>query len=371
MNSRKFMRIVISGGGTGGHVFPAIAIAHAIKEEHPGADLLFVGAQGRIEMEKVPQAGYRIEALPIRGMPRKFSLKMLVFLRDLFRSMLKARKIVKRFKPNLVVGVGGYASGPIGRVAALHGIPLVIQEQNSYAGITNKLLARHASKICVAYDYMDRYFPAGKIIKTGNPIRQDLLNLQVDKLAAREYFKLQAPYSKVILVLGGSGGARQMNQSILNHLETIRENSDVAILWQTGKNYYTEAREQAHEAGLPNLKVFDFITRMDYAFALADLVITRSGAGTISELGVIGKPALFVPSPNVAEDHQTHNAMALVEKGAAEIVHDKDAPEKLIIQALTLVSDDNKLQKMANNMKQFGIPDAAKVIAREAVQLIH
>lgn len=367
----KQPNILISGGGTGGHVFPAIAIAHALKEKHPDARILFVGASGRMEMEKVPQAGYRIEALPVQGFPRKFSLKMISFVWNLLRSLLKARRIIRDFQPDAVVGVGGFASGPVGRVATRKGIPLLLQEQNSYPGITNKLLARHARKICVAYDGMDKYFPAGKIMKTGNPVRKDLLHLNVDPARARAHFGIDRKFPKVILVLGGSGGARQINESILQNLSHIKAHPEIAFIWQTGKFYYTQAEQAAREAALPNLFVFDFIARMDYAYSLANLVITRSGAGTISELGVVNKPAIFVPSPNVAEDHQTKNALALVDKGAADMVEDHKAPAALIINALEIVSDDSKLQAMAESIRQFGITDAAEVIAGEVEKLIY
>lgn len=365
------MNILISGGGTGGHIFPAIAIANALQEKYPETGILFVGAQGRIEMEKVPQAGYPIEALPVMGFPRKISVKTATFFWYLLKSMFKARRIVKRFKPDAVVGVGGYASGPVGRVAAKQGIPLLLQEQNSYAGITNKLLAKYAKKICVAYDNMEVYFPAEKIIKTGNPVRRDLINLQVDKNVAAANFGMQQPFKKVILIVGGSGGAKQINESVLKNMDAIAKQPEVAVLWQTGKHYFDEARKQSERAGLPNLFAFDFITRMDYAYGLADLVISRSGAGTISELGVVGKPAIFVPSPNVAEDHQTKNAMALVKQNAAEIVEDKEAPDKLIIKALDVVSNDDKLQSMAANIRRFGIKNASEVIADEVIQLIY
>lgn len=362
--------ILISGGGTGGHVFPAIAIANALYQRNPQAKFLFVGAEGRMEMEKVPEAGYPIRALPVQGFPRRVSFRSIGFFWKLLLSLIKARRIVRTFAPDVVVGVGGFASGPVGRVAAKNNIPLLLQEQNSYAGVTNRLLAKHASKICVAYDDMERWFPADKIIKTGNPVRNDLIDLQIDKKEAAAFFGMQLTFAKVVLVVGGSGGARQINESILQNMQRIEDNPRVAFIWQTGKYYYSEAYEAARKQAMPNLFVFDFISRMDYAYGLADLVISRAGAGTIAELGAAQKPAVLVPSPNVAEDHQTKNAMALVDKGAAVLVKDNDAPEELIIKALEIVKDNSKLQAMAERIRHFGMRNAAETIAKEVEQLI-
>ena len=366
---KQHPKILISGGGTGGHVFPAISIANALKRKVPEADVLFVGANGRIEMDAVPDAGYRIIGLPVTGFPRKFHIKTVLFFYNLVRSLWKSRRIINRFKPDAVVGVGGFASGPVGRIAAKKGIPLLLQEQNSYAGITNKLLARKAQAICVAYDGMQKYFPAEKIIKTGNPVRSDLIDLHIDTSEALRHFGLNIKYSKIVLVLGGSGGARQINQSMIANKELIKSNPDVAFIWQTGKNYYQAAINAVGENEAENLVIRAFIRRMDYAYGLADLVISRSGAGTISELGILGKPALFVPSPNVAEDHQTRNAKTLADAGAAEIVEDSRAVDELVDTALHIVTDDAKLDAMSRDMKSFGMPDAAGTIADQVLKI--
>ncbi|CCY02913.1 uDP-N-acetylglucosamine--N-acetylmuramyl-(pentapeptide) pyrophosphoryl-undecaprenol N-acetylglucosamine transferase 1 [Prevotella sp. CAG:924] len=365
----KELRVIISGGGTGGHIFPAVSIANAVKAQHPEAKILFVGALGRMEMQRVPAAGYEIKGLPICGFDRKHLLKNISVLFKIWKSQRMARKIVKEFKPMVAVGVGGYASGPTLNVCADAGIPCLIQEQNSYAGVTNKLLAKKAAKICVAYEGMDRFFPADKIVMTGNPVRQNVLNATCTKEEARQQFGLD-PAKKTILLVGGSLGARTINESMKQHLDIIREQKDVQFIWQTGK-YYNEEMNAAVKAfgELPNLKVLDFISDMGAAYRAADLVISRAGASSISEFCLIGKPVILVPSPNVAEDHQTKNAMALVNHDAAVYVKDADAADMLLKQALTIVGDDQKLASLSENIKKLGLKDSADVIAREVVKL--
>jgi len=368
LNKQKINRVIISGGGTGGHVFPAIAIANALKREQPDIDILFVGANGKIEMEKVPAAGYPIEGLPVRGLERKLTLKNLSVLINLIKSLFLSRKIIKRFKPDIVVGVGGFASAPVGWVAGKMGIPVLIQEQNSYAGVTNKLLAKYAHKICVAYDNMERYFPKEKIIKTGNPVRQNLVESSPDKSEALAHFDLK-PDIKTILVLGGSGGARSINHGVIAQLEALKQ-ENVQVLWQTGKFYFEQSKEALDKSGAQNCKVHAFITRMDYAYAVADLVISRAGAATISELCLLKKASVLVPSPNVAEDHQTKNAMALVEKNAAVLVKDKDAKEKMMKTAFNLVKNEEKLTELSKNAAMLGIKNSDKIIADEIFKII-
>ena len=362
------LRIIISGGGTGGHIFPAISIANAIKAKHPDAQILFVGALGRMEMQRVPAAGYEIKGLPICGFDRKHLLKNIVVLFKIWKSQHMAKKIIKDFKPMAAVGVGGYASGPTLNQCAAMGIPCLIQEQNSYAGVTNKLLAKKASKICVAYEGMDRFFPADKIIMTGNPVRQNVLQTDITKEEARKAFGLE-PNKKTILVVGGSLGARTVNESIINHLDIV-ENADVQIIWQTGK-YYNKAIMDtlAQHKPIKNLKVMDFISDMGAAYRAADLVISRAGASSISEFCLIGKPVILVPSPNVAEDHQTKNALALVNKDAALYVKDIEAPDTLLDTALKTVNDEAKLASLSENIKKLGLKNSADVIADEVIKL--
>ena len=362
------LRIIISGGGTGGHIFPAISIANAIKAKHPDAQILFVGALGRMEMQRVPAAGYEIKGLPICGFDRKHLLKNIVVLFKIWKSQHMAKKIIKDFKPMAAVGVGGYASGPTLNQCAAMGIPCLIQEQNSYAGVTNKLLAKKASKICVAYEGMDRFFPADKIIMTGNPVRQNVLQTDITKEEARKAFGLE-PDKKTILVVGGSLGARTVNESIINHLNIV-ENADVQIIWQTGK-YYNKAIMDtlAQHKPIKNLKVMDFISDMGAAYRAADLVISRAGASSISEFCLIGKPVILVPSPNVAEDHQTKNALALVNKDAALYVKDIEAPDTLLDTALKTVNDEAKLASLSENIKKLGLKNSADVIADEVIKL--
>ena len=362
------LRIIISGGGTGGHIFPAISIANAIKAKHPDAQILFVGALGRMEMQRVPAAGYEIKGLPICGFDRKHLLKNIVVLFKIWKSQHMAKKIIKDFKPMAAVGVGGYASGPTLNQCAAMGIPCLIQEQNSYAGVTNKLLAKKASKICVAYEGMDRFFPADKIIMTGNPVRQNVLQTDITKEEARKAFGLE-PDKKTILVVGGSLGARTVNESIINHLDMV-ENADVQIIWQTGK-YYNKAIMDtlAQHKPIKNLKVMDFISDMGAAYRAADLVISRAGASSISEFCLIGKSVILVPSPNVAEDHQTKNALALVNKDAALYVKDIEAPDTLLDTALKTVNDEAKLASLSENIKKLGLKNSADVIADEVIKL--
>ncbi len=369
MELKEPLRVIVSGGGTGGHIFPAVSIANAIKAEYPDAEILFVGAEGRMEMQRVPAAGYKIIGLPIAGFDRKNLLKNVVVLYKIAKSQWKARKIIKEFRPHVVVGVGGYASGPTLKTAGQMGIPTLIQEQNSYAGVTNKLLAKSAKKICVAYEGMERFFPAEKIIKTGNTVRQNLLDAKVTKAEAIESFGLD-PKKRTVLVIGGSLGARTVNESILQHIEDIREAKDVQFIWQTGK-YYSEEIHMAlaKEDPVQNMKVTDFISNMDNAYAAADLVISRAGASSISELCLLKKPCILVPSPNVAEDHQTKNALALSTKGAAIFVKDSDARNELIPLALKTVVDDAQLASLSENVGKLAYHDSAKKIADEVVKL--
>ena len=361
-------RVIISGGGTGGHIFPAVSIANALKKLDSTIEILFVGAKGRMEMEKVPAAGYTIVGLPVAGFQRRITFENVTFFFKLASSLWKARKIVRQFKPDAVVGVGGYASGPMLRTAAGKGIPTLIQEQNSYAGVTNKLLAKKASKICVAYDGMEKYFPAGKIIFTGNPIRQDLENIQSKREEAIRFFNLD-PKKKTILSLGGSLGARTINNCIAGQLGTIAS-SDVQLIWQCGKIYHAEASGQLKNVTTDNIRLYDFISRMDLAYAAADVIISRAGAGSISELCMVGKPVILVPSPNVAEDHQTKNALALVNKGAALLVRDNEASQKLIGEAMRLIGNDAESRNLAAGIVKLATRDSAKTIAEEILKLM-
>lgn len=365
---KQKIKIIVSGGGTGGHIFPAISIANTLKQKHDDCEILFVGAEGKMEMEKVPAAGYDIIGLPIRGLQRSFSRENLKFFPRLLRSIWKAKAVVKGFCPDVVVGVGGYASGPLLYAAAKLGVPTLIQEQNSYAGITNKILAKKAKKICVAYEGMERFFPADKILLTGNPVRKDLLDIASKKQEAIAHFELN-PAKKTILIVGGSLGARTINNSVLKSLSTIAE-SDVQIIWQTGKFYIDKVREELTNWNIPSLKVSDFLSRMDLAYAAADMVISRAGAGTISELCLVEKACILVPSPNVSEDHQTKNAMALATKNAALMVKDIEAEEKLMCMALALVKNEEKLALLSANCKALAKPNAADEIAEQILALL-
>ena len=362
------LRVIISGGGTGGHIVPAVSIANAIKAMHPDAKILFVGALGRMEMQRVPAAGYEIKGLPIQGFDRKNLLKNVKVLYKIWKSQRMAKNIIKEFRPQVAVGVGGYASGPTLNKAASMDIPCLIQEQNSYAGVTNKLLSKKAAKICVAYEGMERFFPAEKILLTGNPVRQQLLETTQSKAEALRSFGLDAT-KKTILIVGGSLGARTVNESVLKHLDAIRQ-SGVQFIWQTGKYYHAQITEQlAKEQKADNLVVTDFISDMGAAYKAADLVVSRAGAGSISEFCLLGKPVILVPSPNVAEDHQTKNALALVNKNAALYVKDVEAPSLLIPLAIDTVQDDAKLKSLSENILKMALPASAEIIAKEVVTL--
>lgn len=362
------LRIIISGGGTGGHIFPAVSIANAIKAKHPNAKILFVGAEGRMEMQRVPAAGYEIKGLPIKGFDRAHKLKNFKVLFKLWKSLRMARQIIKDFKPQVAVGVGGYASGATLYECAKMGIPCLIQEQNSYAGVTNKLLSKRVAKICVAYEGMERFFPANKIIMTGNPVRQNVLKTNLSIEEARKSFGLD-PNKKTILLVGGSLGARTINRSVIEHLNLIHD-SEVQFIWQTGKYYYQKISDSMKGKELPNLKVMDFISDMGAAYKAADLIISRAGASSISEFQIIGKPVILIPSPNVAEDHQTKNAMALVNKQAAIYVKDAEALDTLLPLALKVIADDSKLKSLSENVKKMGLKNSADIIADEVLKLI-
>ena len=365
---KENLRIIISGGGTGGHIFPAVSIANAIKELQPNTEILFVGAEGRMEMHRVPAAGYPIKGLPVAGFDRKNLLKNIPVLIKLFKSQRLARKIVKDFRPHAAVGVGGYASGPTLKVAGSMGIPTLLQEQNSYAGVTNKLLAKHAKKICVAYEGMERFFDKSKIILTGNPVRQGLLNHSIQREEAISSFGLD-PQKKTVLILGGSLGAKTINQCLMANLDKVKS-SGVQFIWQTGKIYIEEARKAVAQAGeLPMLHVTDFISDMATAYSAADLVISRAGAGSISEFCLLQKPVILVPSPNVAEDHQTKNALALVNKNAALYVKDAEAKDLLLDKAIEAVNQPELLKNLSKNIAELAFTDSANVIAKEVIKL--
>lgn len=363
-NDRKY-RILISGGGTGGHIFPALSIANAIKRRHD-ADILFVGADNRMEMERVPKAGYEIIGLPVAGFNRRNLFKNFSVLIKLRKSIIKARKIVKDFKPDIAIGVGGYCSGPTLKAAQKLGVPTLIQEQNSYAGVTNKLLASKAKKICVAYDGMDRFFPAENIVMTGNPVRKDLVENAPSPKVAREKFGLD-PEKKTILVVGGSLGALTINESMAAGINRLTD-KDIQVIWQTGKNFGDKGVEAT--AGKKGVVVTPFISDMASAYSAADLVVSRAGAGSISELELLGKPCILVPSPNVAEDHQTKNAMALVNEGAAIMVKDPEAGEKLIDTITSVINDPVKLGKLGENITRLALPDSDERIVDEVVKII-
>lgn len=365
---KENLRIIISGGGTGGHIFPAVSIANAIKELRPDTEILFVGAEGRMEMHRVPAAGYPIKGLPVAGFDRKNLFKNIPVLIKLFKSQRLARKIVKDFQPHAAVGVGGYASGPTLKVAGSMGIPTLLQEQNSYAGVTNKLLAKQAKKICVAYEGMERFFDKEKILLTGNPVRQGLLNHSTTREEAISTFGLD-PNKRTILILGGSLGARTINQCLMENLDKVKS-SGVQFIWQTGKIYIEEAKAAVAKAGeLPMLHVTDFISDMATAYCAADLVISRAGAGSISEFCLLQKPVILVPSPNVAEDHQTKNALALVNKNAALYVKDIEAKDLLLDKAIEAVKQPDLLKNLSKNITEFAFTDSANIIAKEVIKL--
>ena len=366
---KKEYRIIISGGGTGGHIFPALSIADAIKAKHPDAKILFVGADNRMEMQRVPDAGYEIVGLPIAGFDRKNLLKNIKVLWKIFKSQRMAKKIIKQFAPQAAVGVGGYASGPTLKMAASMGIPTLIQEQNSYAGVTNKILSKSARMICVAYDGMERFFPKEKIILTGNPVRKNLLEMRGDRKEAMEKMGLDEK-KKCVLIVGGSLGARSINEGIIANIEKIRANSDIQFIWQTGKLYFEEMKKRADELGKPaNLTVTDFVSDMASALSAADVVVSRAGAGSISEFALLGKAVILGPSPNVSEDHQTKNAMALVDKDAAIYVADANVKEELIEKTIETVNDTMKIALLEANILKMGKPNAASEIADEVLKL--
>lgn len=359
-------KIILSGGGTGGHIYPAIAIANELKSRFPKAEFLFVGALDRMEMEKVPQAGYKIEGLWISGIQRKLTLKNLVFPLKLLVSLLRARKIINTFKPDVAIGTGGFASGPLLNMATSKGVPSLIQEQNSYPGITNKLLAKRVDKICVAYDGLARFFPENKLIKTGNPIRQDLLHIEGKSIKAKDFFK-QRHNKYTLLVLGGSLGARRINELIEKELEFF-QTQNVQIIWQCGKLYYDQYKEYNHTE---NVQVHAFINEMDLAYAASDFIISRAGASSVSELCVVGKPVIFIPSPNVAEDHQTKNALAIVNKDAAVLLKETDLDIDFENQFSQLVSSIEKQKQLSENIKKLALVNATKDIADEVEKLLN
>jgi UDP-N-acetylglucosamine--N-acetylmuramyl-(pentapeptide) pyrophosphoryl-undecaprenol N-acetylglucosamine transferase len=362
-------RIIISGGGTGGHIFPAVSIANAVKEKCPDAKILFIGAEGRMEMTRVPEAGYEIKGLPVRGLIRPlWSPKNIGVMIDFFLSRHKVKRIIKSFKPQVAVGVGGYASAPTLNAAAAMGIPCLIQEQNSYAGVTNRSLAKKAAKICVAYDEMERFFPADRIIKTGNPVRQALLANTMTKAEAREAMGLQKDLP-TILVIGGSLGARTINNSIAAGIQRF-EQAGIQVVWQTGKFYAEECERKAKEANAKIVRPQAFISDMATAYKAADIVISRAGASSISELCLLGKASILVPSPNVAEDHQTKNARALSDKGAAVFVPDNQAERTLVEEAVALVSNATAIEKLEQEVKKLALPDSADIIADEVLKLV-
>lgn len=367
------MRFLISGGGTGGHIFPAVSIANALRQRQPDCEILFVGANGRMEMERVPEAGYNIVGLDIQGLERRKVLRNIRIIYNFVRSRRKARQIVRSFRPDVAIGVGGYVSAAAMSAAAALGVPVVLQEQNSFAGVTNRFLSKKASKICVAYDGMERFFDKGKIVKTGNPVRQNIIAPDIDRQAAYDYFGLERD-KKTILVVGGSLGAKTINDSIARHIDTLLQ-TDCQIVWQTGKNYFAAIKAKISEQDIKfttdsanplyakRMFVSDFISQMDYAYNVADLVISRAGASSVSELCLLGKPAILVPSPNVAENHQYHNAMALVAKNAALLVEDAEAVDNLLPQALQIVADDSRLRELSANIRQLALPNSAQAIA--------
>jgi len=369
MNLQKNKRVIISGGGTGGHIFPAIAIANALKKLVPDVEILFVGALGRFEMDLVPRAGYNIVGLPVAGINRKNPFKNISVLFRFIKSLKIAGRIIRDFRPDVVVGVGGYASGPVIKKALSENIPVLIQEQNSYAGITNRLFAKKASVICVAYDGMEKYFPASRIIKTGNPLRQSISNIEELKEEALRYFNVKGG-APVVLVLGGSLGAGSINKCLAGNIEKIRD-SGLFWIWQTGRNYFEDINALVSVTQSGNISVYPFIERMDLAYSIADIIISRAGAGTISELCLAGKPVILIPSPNVAEDHQTKNALALAGKEAAVVVNDSEVNQKLIEEVLSLAGDAEKRNRLSENIRKLAIADADRRIAEEIVKLMN
>ncbi len=368
MSKSQPYRLIVSGGGTGGHIFPAVAIANEFRSRYPSAEILFVGAQGRMEMTRVPEAGHKIIGLWISGLQRKLTFSNLLFPIKLIVSYFRARQIVNQFKPDVVVGTGGYASGPIMMAATRKGIPTVIQEQNSFAGLANKQVADKASRICVAYEGMEKYFPATKIVITGNPVRKDILSIESKRDQALAHFGFSAQY-KTLLIIGGSLGARTINESIINGIDKLLE-AQIQVLWQTGKGYYQAYKERLSKYDLRQIRVQDFMREMDLAYAVADVIISRSGALSVSEICIAQKPVILVPSPNVAEDHQTKNAKALAEKDAAIMIADKDAQASLVDTALKLIFDDARIFKLKENIAKLAKPNATNEIVNEIEKLI-
>ncbi len=363
----KQLKVILSGGGTGGHIFPAVAIANEIKRIVPDADILFVGALGKMEMDKVPAAGYKIIGIPIAGLQRKFTLSNLKLPFLIIKSLFKTRKIINEFKPDVVVGTGGYASGPLLKAATTKGIAALIQEQNSYAGITNKLLAKKVGKICVAYEGMEKFFPKEKLLLTGNPVRQDIVNIDEKRKEAFDFFKLNST-KKTVLVIGGSLGAKAINEAIGMGLEKFAQNN-IQLVWQTGKTYFETAKKQVTGFEDKNISAVEFISRMDLAYAFADVVISRAGAGAISELCIVQKPCILVPLPTAAEDHQTQNAMALVKKDAAILIKDNQATNDLVNAAIDLSNNPEKQSQLKNNIKPLAFYNSANMIAKEVLKL--
>lgn len=362
---------LVSGGGTGGHIFPALSIANEIRRRYPEAEILFVGAEGRMEMERVPAAGYEIKGLPVCGFDRKHLLRNVKVLFKLWKSIRLAKKILKDFKPDIAIGVGGYASGPMLKAAQKKGIPTLLQEQNSYAGVTNKLLAKNAKRICVAYEGMERFFPEDKIVLTGNPVRRNLLECNATQEEARKAMGID-PEKATILIIGGSLGARTVNESIIGGLEKLGAAADdVQVVWQTGKFYDQQCKEALGKSGVKNVIQMPFISNMDMAYRAADLVISRAGASSISELQLLGKPSILVPSPNVAEDHQTKNALALANRDAAIMVTDAEAPEKLVDAMLATVNDEDKLHSLSANVLRMALLNSAERIVDEVEKIIN
>ena len=362
---KNSLRILVSGGGTGGHIYPAIAIANEIKVRYPDAEFLFVGAKDKMEMEKVPQAGYEIKGLWIAGIQRKITFKNISFIFKLIHSLFRAAKIIRKFKPDIAIGTGGFASGPILIMAGRKGIPTLIQEQNSYPGITNKLLSKKAKKICVAYDHLERFFPGNKMIKTGNPVRQDLLSIHFKKEDGQSFFEINKR-KKTLLILGGSLGARKINEFVENNLNFF-ESKEIQVIWQCGKIYFEAYKKHNMRA---NVQVHEFINRMDYAYAVADIIVSRAGASSVSELCIVGKPVLFIPSPNVAEDHQTKNAKSIVEKHAAILISESDLDTFPVVFE-SLIKDVGKLESLSENIKSLALPGATKDIVDEVEKLIN
>lgn len=359
----KLNKVIISGGGTGGHIFPAIAIANEIKRRNPKVDILFVGAEGKMEMEKVPQAGYKIIGLTIAGFQRKLTLSNFLLPFKIIKSMMKAKRIIKEFQPQVVIGVGGYASGPTLKAATMLKVPCLVQEQNSFAGKTNKLLSKSVATICTAYEGLERFFPKEKIVLTGNPVRTEMVQIDGKRTEAFEFYSFD-PAKKTLLIIGGSLGARTLNEAMMNHFKLLQENN-VQVLWQCGKFYYESLKAQLQNEGLDGIHLTQFIARMDLAYAMADVIVSRAGAISVSELCLIQKPIILVPSPNVAEDHQTHNAMALVNKVAALLVKDSEAKDHLMPTAIKLLNDPDLQKELSLNIAQLAKPQATEHIVDE------